>query len=581
MGGVRVIPASGPLARALSACRHAILGVAAMSAVLNVLMLSGSFFMLLVYDTVLPGHSLPTLVGLGLILALLFAFQGMLDFLRSRILAQIGASVDADVGPAVFDSLGRLALAGPAQGDGLQPVRDLDQIRGFLSGQGPTALIDLPWMVLFLAICFAFHVLIGVTALAGALLLVGVTVLTDRWTREPTRRATTLVSARNALAAASRNNAEAVAALGLQGRLRDQWAAISDSALASQQEASGVTNGMGVLTRTLRMALQSLVLAVGAWLVLEDRASGGVIIASSILSARALAPVEIAIANWRGFVAARQSWARLTALLTAQVSTEGMTALPAPTRNLILEGVCVAPPGAQRLTVMDIGFRLEAGAGLGIVGPSGSGKSCLVRSLVNVWRPVRGFVRLDGATLDQWDPERLGRSLGYLPQDVEMLNGTVAQNIARFDPDAPHEAIIDAAMKANVHDLIVRLPEGYDTPIGEHGAQLSAGQRQRVALARALYGDPFLVVLDEPNSNLDADGEAALIGAMQGVRDRGGIVVVVAHRPAVLDAVDHLMVIREGRSQIFGPRDEVLAKITPPRVQAPPQGRPLEELGRP
>ena len=558
----------GILARALADCRRAIWGVAAMSAVLNLLTLSGSFFMLLVYDTVLPGHSVPTLVGLGLILAVLYAFQGGLDFLRTRVLTGIGAALDADVSTAVFDSLGRLTLRTRVQGDGLQPVRDLDQIRGFIAGAGPTALIDLPWMVVFLAICFAFHLVIGLTALAGAALLIGLTLLTDRWTREPTRRAVAQTSSRNALAAASRQNAEAIAALGMQGHMRLKWTGLSREALDSQAAAAGVTGGLGVLTRVLRMAIQSLVLGVGAWLVIEGHASAGVIIASSILTARALAPVELAIANWRGFVAARQSWTRLTALLAALGEPPVVTPLPAPVASLGVEGLVVAPPGARTPSVVDATFRLNAGSGLGVIGPSGSGKSSLVRALVNVWTPTRGAVRLDGAALDQWNPEALGRHIGYLPQDVELLDGTVAQNIGRFDPDAAPEAVIDAARKANVHDLIVRLPDGYDTQIGEGGAQLSAGQRQRVALARALFGDPFLVVLDEPNSNLDSDGEAALTLAMQGVRDRGGIVIVVAHRPSVLAPVDHVLLIRDGRPQAFGPRDEVLSRLTPP--PAPP-----------
>jgi ATP-binding cassette subfamily C protein len=321
------------------------------------------------------------------------------------------------------------------------------------------------------------------------------------------------------------------------------------------------------------MMIQSGVLAVGAWLVINQQASAGIIIAGSILSARALAPVDLAIANWKGFQAARQAWARLNRLLSIFPAQKELMPLQAPVANLSVENVSAAPPGVQKLVVQDVSFVLQAGNGLGIIGPSASGKSSLSRLLVGLWQPVRGHVRMDGAALDQWMPEALGRHIGYLPQNVELLAGSVAQNISRFEHDADPEAIVKAAKTAGVHDLIVKLPEGYETAVGEQGSALSAGQAQRIALARALYRDPFLVVLDEPNSNLDYEGDEALARAVMSVRKRGGIAVIVAHRPSALEAVDLLCVMSQGRMQHpVGPKDAVLAKV----LQRPAQPRPLK-----
>jgi ATP-binding cassette subfamily C protein len=340
----------------------------------------------------------------------------------------------------------------------------------------------------------------------------------------------------------------------------------------SQRAASDVSGGFGAISKVLRMVLQSAVLAVGAYLVIYQQATGGIIIAGSILSARALAPVDLAIANWKGFVAARQSWARLARLLTAFPATPEVMALEPPANALSVEALSAAAPGQQKLVVQDINFILQAGSGLGVIGPSASGKSSLARCLVGVWSPVRGKVRLDGAALDQWNAELLGAHIGYLPQDVELFGGTVAQNIARFEPDAPAEEIVAAAKAAGVHDLIVKLPEGYETQVGDQGAALSSGQAQRIALARALYRDPFLVVLDEPNSNLDSEGDEALTRAIFGVRERNGIVIVVAHRPSAISGVDHVLVMAQGRQQAFGPKDEILSRV----LQRPALPRPLK-----
>jgi ATP-binding cassette subfamily C protein len=374
---------------------------------------------------------------------------------------------------------------------------------------------------------------------------------------------------RHAFGEAGRRNAEVVRALGMGRQLAARWSRQTERHLAGQIEVTDVTAFYGTLSKVLRLVLQSAVLGLGAYLVIIGQGSAGVMIAASILTSRALAPIEIAIANWRGFLAARQSAARLAGLLAPQSPNTAAMALPMPCKSLAAEGVWIAAPGQQTPIVQNLAFALQAGAGLGVLGPSASGKSTLVRALVGAWAPLRGKIRLDGAELGRWPPEALGPRIGYLPQDIELFDGTVAENIARFDVAAPSERIIAAAERAGVHDMILALPDGYDTRIGEDGASLSAGQRQRIALARALYGDPFLVVLDEPNSNLDAEGETALIAAIQSVRARGGIAIVVAHRPSALAALDQLLVMGNGQMQAFGPKDEVLRQVLQPAAQQP------------
>ncbi|MBN8920202.1 MAG: type I secretion system permease/ATPase, partial [Rhizobiales bacterium] len=449
----------------------------------------------------------------------------------------------------------------PAGGEGIQPVRDLDTIRGYLASRGPTALFDIPWLPFYLAICFAFHVWIGVTVLAGAIVLVALALLTDMYSRDSVRESTEAGAQRSRFAELSRRNAEVITALGMTERLHGRWQAMNRGYVAKQVKAGDVTDGLGAASRVLRMLLQSVVLAVGAYLVINQQATAGIIIASSILSARALAPVDLAIAQWKGFVAARQARLRLEKLFNALSVESEPTPLPAPSSLISVESVTVAPPQSQRAIVQDVTFTLKSGSGLGIIGPSASGKSSLVRALIGVWPAARGSVRLDAAALDQWSAESRGRYVGFLPQNVELIEGTVGENIARFDPQADPAAIVGAAKAAGVHELIVRLPQGYDTPVGEQGRNLSGGQQQRIALARALYGDPFLLVLDEPNSNLDSEGDEALTAAILGVRARGGIVVVVAHRPSALSGVDHVLALANGRQQAFGPKDEVLSQV--------------------
>jgi len=351
---------------------------------------------------------------------------------------------------------------------------------------------------------------------------------------------------------------------GMVGRIAKHWHELNRNFVATSGRASDVGGGLGAASKVLRLLLQSAILAVGAWLVINQQSTPGIIIAGSILGARALAPVDLAIAKWRGFVAARQSWQRLSKLLAHLPPKADPMPLKPPSRSLVVQNGVVAPPGVQKVVCQDINFTLAAGKALGVIGPTASGKSSLARMLVGVWRPVRGTVRLDGATLDQWSSEALGRHIGYVPQDVELFNGTVAQNICRFEDPPDPDAIIAAAQAAGVHDLIINLPDGYDTMIGDHGSALSAGQAQRVALARALYRDPFLVVLDEPNSNLDAEGDEALTRAILGLRARGAVTVVIAHRPSAIAGLDFILVMAKGRQQQFGPKEEVLSRVIQP-----------------
>jgi PrtD family type I secretion system ABC transporter len=547
----------------LSSLRKAFFSIALASAGINVLALTGSFFMLQVYDRVIPSRSLPTLSGLVIIVATLFLFQGVLELLRSMLLTRIGTSLDERLNRKVFRSLLFLPTQRQTSDDGLQSVRDLEQIRSFLSGSGSTALFDLPWMPFYLILCFLFHVWIGVTALCGAILLVGITLLAEILSRRPALEAAKSSALRLGFAQAARRNWEAAISMGFAGRLTEKWAVMNDDYLKHQAAAGSIVGALTIAAKMARMMLQSAVLAVGAILVIRQEATGGIIIASSILVTRALAPVELAIGQWKGFVAARQGWARLAALLDVAPAEQHALTLPAPARELSVENISVASPGGRDLILRNVSFKVPAGTVLGVIGPSASGKSSLARAITGLWPAAIGTIRLDRAALSQWEPNELGRHIGYLPQDVALFDGSIADNISRFDKNMEPEPVISAAKAAGVYDMIVKLPDGFDTVIGEGGSRLSAGQRQRIALARALYGDPFLVVLDEPNSNLDAEGETGLTAALTGVRERGGIAIVIAHRPSALAAADKVMIVAGGQMQAFGPKKEILG--APPK----------------
>lgn len=562
---------------ALASCRSAFMSVGLFSAVVNVLMLTGSIYMLQVYDRVIPSRSIPTLVSLSIIVIAIYAVQGVFDWLRQRILTRIGAALDGALWEPVNAEILRSPLKS-GRGNGVQLSHDLDSVRGFLSGLGPTTLFDLPWMPLYIAACFLLHPYLGWTLVGGAVILFSIALATEFLTRGPTRDASRNAAARNIQLESGRRNAEVVAALGMERRVIARIGAANADQIAAQQRNSDIAAALGTMSKTLRFILQSALLGIGAWLVIEGQASSGVMIASSIMGSRALAPVELAISVWRPFVSARQAWRRLRDALSSQDESLSSVAPERAQHMLTVEQVFVAAPGGSKAIVQNASFKLKAGQAVGIIGPSASGKSTLARALVGIWPAVRGEIRLDGATLDQWPAEVRGSLMGYLPQDVELFDGTVAENIARFDPQMDSASVIAAAKAAGAYDMILNLPKGFEMRIGEAGAALSGGQRQRVALARALYKDPFLVVLDEPNASLDAEGDAALTQAIKGVRERGGIAVIVAHRPAALAGVDLVMTLANGQVQAFGPKDEVLRKALasqyPNQVTPAPQAVP-------
>ncbi len=557
---------SNPLRRTFQRSKDLLVAVGLFSGIINLLALTGSFYMLQVYDRVLPSNSVPTLIGLTVLMALLYVANGFLDFIRVRVMSRVGVRIDNDVRASVYQAIRFLPLKYRKSGDGLQPIRDLDTVRGFCSGLGPTALFDLPWVPIYLLIVFLLHPVLGVFAVFGAIILVSLTLLTEQQTREPTLSAVTSASARYAFGEETRRNAEVIHALGLGDRMLDRWEKLTARHVTDQMIANDAASGIGSISKVMRLFLQSGILGLGAWLVIQGEVSAGTIVAASIIMARALAPIETAIAHWRGFVAARQSYDRLSKMfemLNIGGEEADLVNLPKPRRTLMVKNLAVAAPGERNPIIHGVNFTLNAGDGLGIIGPSASGKSTLARALTGIWQPLMpsGSVRLDGAALDQWSPEALGRHIGYLPQEIALFDGTIAENISRFDPEATSEATIKAAEAAGVHEMIVNLPQGYQTRITEGGAGLSVGQRQRIGLARALYGDPFLVVLDEPNSNLDTAGDNALTAAIRSVRARGGIAIVIAHRPSALAAVDTVLAMARGQVAAFGPKADVLKDV--------------------
>ncbi|WP_423068434.1 type I secretion system permease/ATPase [Devosia sp. CN2-171] len=537
--------------------------VGVFSCALNLLTLTGSLYMLQVYDRVLVSRSVETLVVLSLIALMAFSLQGALDVLRSRILARIGARIDEEISPLAFRAARELPLKGASAAEALQPVRDADQLRSFIGGNGPSALFDIPFIPIFVAGCFLLHPWLGWVAVGGAAIIIGLTTLTEFVVRGRAGEANSIGMRRQVFVDATRRHAEAIDVMGMGTPMAERWRLLTDSARNAALAASDTQGSLGGVARIFRLVLQSAILGLGAYLAIQQEISGGAMIAASIMASRALAPIETAIANWRGFVASRDAYRRLNTSL-AIAAEPATVALPPPTSSLRLEAATVSAPGREQPILVDASLQLFAGAGLAIIGPSGSGKSSLARALVGLWPLTKGDVRLDGAAIGQWDRQRLGRHIGYLPQDLALPDGTIAETIARFDPAAKSDDVIKAARAAGAHELIVSLPDGYATRIGDGGTLLSAGQRQRLGLARALYGDPFLVVLDEPNSNLDAEGDEALTRAIAAVRERGGIAIVVTHRPSALSSVDQVALVMDGAIKLCGPRDEVLRQLAAP-----------------
>jgi len=536
-----------------------LLALGVMSLATNLLVLTGPLFMLQVYDRVLASRSVPTLVALFVLVAGTYAFLALLELLRSRMAARFAGAFEASLAPEVFRASLRTGLAplGLARPDA---VRDLDSIRSYLAGPGPLALFDLPWLPVYLAIVFLFHPALGWLATGGALVATILLVINERLSGRPIAEASAAMALRQSLGDDARANAEPVFAMGMQDDVTARWRARSMALAEVQSRGSDVGALYTSVTKSFRLLLQSAVLALGAYLAIRGELSAGLMIAAS----RALAPVEQVVAQWRGLTAARQALRRTEQLLATQPSPAARLSLPDPQFTLEVRHFATGPDLHKPPLVSGVGFVLAAGEAMGVLGLSGSGKTSLARGLCGIWPVLQGEVRLDGSELTHFDPVQLGRRVGYLPQSVGLFDGTVAENTARFRADADSGTVLEAARLAGVHDLITSLPDGYDTRIGSRGVALSAGQRQRIGLARALYGDPFLLVLDEPNANLDFAGDNALTTALTAAKARGAVVIVIAHRPSAIAVCDKLIYLVNGRQSAFGAKEEVLRQVTAP-----------------
>lgn len=542
--------------------RRAFLQVGGFSFVINMLMLVPAIYMLQLYDRVLMSRNSATLLMLTLVVLVLYVLLSMLELVRSRVLVRVGTQLDVTLSNRIFTAAFERNLQRQG-GNPAQALNDLTTVRQFLSGAGIFAFFDTPWTPIFIIVAGLLHPLIGLFCLIGALILLALAWLNEMVTRKPLAEAMTHAMAAGQYANNNLRNAEVIEAMGMLGNIRRRWHERQQKFLALQALASDRSGVVMAVSKFMRITLQSLVLGLGAWLVLDNVVTAGAMIAGSILMGRALAPVDQVISTWKQWIAARAAYHRLNEMLKAYPLQPDRLSLPAPRGDLLVENVTAAPPGTQRIVLKNLAFRINHGDVVGVMGASAAGKSSLARLLVGVWRPQMGHVRLDGADVSSWDKAELGPNIGYLPQDVELFDGSIAENIARFG-ELDSDKIMAAAQMAGVHEMILHLPQGYDTPIGVDGSGLSGGQKQRIGLARAVFGNPALVVLDEPNSNLDELGEAALVQAIRALKARGRTVVVVGHRPSTFDVMDKILVLREGTLAAYGPRDDVLAALRQP-----------------
>lgn len=536
----------------------------------NLLALTGPIFMLQVYDRVLSSGSVETLVGLAALMAGLYGFFGLLEWIRGRVMSRVGARLDlAQSGPVAL----KLMRADLAADDavGLRPSADLGRVRQFVSGPGVLAIFDLPWVPIYLLVVWSFHPLVGAVVGAAMLFLFALTLLNEMLSRPAARRATEFDSARAQVLETARTGVEALTSMGMRGAMFRRWRALNDRHGRATVAGADISGAFLTFTKTFRMFLQSAILGLGAFLAIGGEMSPGMIIAVSTIAARALAPIEASAAHWRAFVGARQAWGRLRDFLAEPEAPAPAVPLPLPERALTARDTAIAPFGAEKAVLSGLNFTAEAGEVIGVVGNAGAGKTALARGLTGVWPVVAGAIRLDGAPLEQWSEEARGDFLGYVPQTVELFDGTAAENIARFSERADEGEVLAAARLAGAHEMIVKLPQGYETPIARSGSFLSGGQRQLLALARAVYRLPFMVVLDEPNANLDKQGHAALVQLLATLRKAGKVAVLITHDPRLLAHVDKILVIEGGRQIGFGPRSDFLpAGQSPGRVAPDP-----------
>ena len=542
---------------ALTAYKRAFFNIGLFSAVINLLMLAPALYMLQVYDRVLASGNLMTLLMLTLMILGLFALMGALEWVRSQVVIRLGTQMDMRLNQRVYDAAfeAQLRTASPAAG---QALSDLTRLRQFATGNALFAFFDAPWFPVYLFVIFMFSPWLGLLALGGAVVLMLLAWINQRVSHGPLKAASEWSVEATQQASAHLRNSETIEAMGMLDTLRERWLAQHTAFLTQQNLASEKTATVSAWSKGVRLALQSLVLGLGAWLAVQGQMTAGMMIAGSILMGRVLSPIDQLIGVWKQWSSARLAYQRLEALLQAYPPRPRRMALPAPTGELSVEQLGACAPGTRRATLANLSFALPAGQVLGVIGPSGCGKSTLARLLVGVWQPVTGKVRLDGADLSQWDKHQLGPHLGYLPQDIQLFAGTIAHNIARF-AEVNADKVLAAAQMAGVHELILQLPQGYDTVLGDSGAGLSGGQKQRIGLARAVYGLPAVIVLDEPNSNLDDAGEQALLQAITRLKTLKRTLILITHKPNVLTLTDQLLILREGQLQAFGPTASVLA----------------------
>lgn len=556
-----------PLGIALAKFRTILGTTFVFSFFINLLMFIGPLYMLQVYDRVLQSRNETTLVMLTLIACAMLVVYGILEYVRSRMLVRAGMQFDELLASPLFNRVLKGTLANPGQNT-QYALSDIDKLREFLTGNGLLALLDAPWVPIFLVVCFIFDPLLGYVATGGAVMIFVLALANEILTHNALRDAGIASQTASHFASSSLQNAEVIRALGMEGALRDRWNDRHRDMLVLQAKASDRAGVIMTASKFVRMVLQVFILGAGAYLVLEGQVSPGIMIAASIMMGRALQPVEMAVGHWKQVVGARTAYARLTRLFDQYPDENDKTDLPAPTGAISVEGLVSVIPGSRNQVLTGITFALEPGEVLAVIGPSGAGKSSLVRHLVGVWQPLAGAVRIDGAELQHWDPEKLADYIGYLPQDVELFSGSIAENIARFNPDMDEE-VVEAAKLAGVHDMILGLKDGYDTQIGEGGRHLSGGQRQRIGLARALFRRPKFVVLDEPNSNLDTDGEEALMQAIRALKENLSTVIFVSHKANLLALSEKVLVLNNGKVQAFGPTAQLMAPTAKPKMVDP------------
>jgi ATP-binding cassette subfamily C protein EexD len=531
------------------------------SAAVNILMLTPIIYMLQVYDRVVSSGSLSTLTMLSLLMVGLLLAMGGFEWVRSMILISASNRIEKRLRRRVFDATFQRALYSGGLQANSQPLQDLSALRQFLTGNGLFAFFDAPWFPIYILIMFLFHPWFGVAGIIAGIIMVALAVTNEKVTSKRLKNANQIHNRVSSQTGDSLKNAEVIAAMGMTEDLRHRQERESDEVLSLQTQASQAGGLLSSLTKSLRVIMQSTLLGMGAFLALQQEITPGMMIAGSLLLGRALAPIDMLVGSWKGFSVARAQYERLGELLDSTPMKPESMELPEPHGNLQAEQVVVVPPGSKTAVVRGVSFQLAAGEALGIVGPSASGKSSLARALLGVWPTYSGKVRLDGADISLWNREQLGPYIGYLPQDIELFDGSISENICRFTEIDP-EKVVAAAKLAGVHDLILKLPQGYDTVIGASGGMLSGGQRQRIGLARAVYGNPKLLVLDEPNSNLDDQGERELVDALQRIKQEGCTVIVISHRTMLLQCVDKILAIKEGTTAGFGPRDQILASLT-------------------